>query len=185
MRRAIISLVIALSLGSAGSSAGASDQPDWKRVINERLPLYGHRNWIVVADSAYPAQARDGIETIISRSDQIEVLQYVMNLLSSAKHVRPIVVMDQELKYVPEADAPGIAAYRTRLSGIFKDRQVQTLPHAQIISKLDTAGQTFRILIIKTNMTLPYTSVFLQLDCAYWPPEAEKRMRAVMAGKGK
>lgn len=32
-----------------------------------------------------------------------------------------------------------------------------------------------------TNMTLPYTSVFLQLDCAYWKREAEQQLRARMA----
>jgi hypothetical protein len=32
-------------------------------------------------------------------------------------------------------------------------------------------------------MTMPYTSVFLQLDCAYWGPEAEQKLRAAMAGK--
>jgi len=30
------------------------------------LPLFGHRNWIVVADSAYPAHSMPGIETIVS-----------------------------------------------------------------------------------------------------------------------
>ena len=27
-------------------------------------PVMGHRNWVVVADLAYPAQSRAGIETI-------------------------------------------------------------------------------------------------------------------------
>ena len=46
--------------------------------------------------------------------------------------------------------------------------------------KLDEAGQTFRILIIKTNMTIPYPSVFLQLNCKYWSADAEQRLRAQM-----
>ena len=50
---------------------------------------------------------------------------------------------------------------------------------------LDEAGQTFRVLIIKTDMTLPYTSVFLQLDCGYWTAEAEKRLRETMAAPRK
>lgn len=185
MRRSIISLVILLSLISIPSSAGSGDRSNWKQVLNDRLPLYGHRNWIIVADSAYPAQTRDGIETIVSGSDQLEVLRYVDNLLSSAKHVRPIVFLDRELKYVSEADAPGITAYRDQLSAFLKGRDAQMLPHEQIISKLDTIGQTFRILIIKTNMALPYTSVFLQLDCAYWSSEAEKRLRTSMPTKEK
>ena len=27
-------------------------------------------------------------------------------------------------------------------------------------------------------MTIPYTSVFLQLDCKYWSADAEQRLRA-------
>jgi hypothetical protein len=30
-------------------------------------------------------------------------------------------------------------------------------------------------------MTLPYTSVFLQLDCGYWSADAERRLREAMA----
>jgi len=32
--------------------------------------------------------------------------------------------------------------------------------------------------MIKTNLSLPYTSVFIWLDCGYWSDEAEKRLRA-------
>lgn len=185
MRAAVISLLFSLSFVQIAASADAGDQLKWKQVLNDRLPFYGHRNWIVVADSAYPAQARDGIETIVSGADHLQVLQYVDQLLSSAKHVRPILFIDRELKYVPDADAPGITGYRNQLSALFRDRDVQTLPHEQIISKLDAAGEKFRVLIIKTNMALPYTSVFFQLDCAYWSSEAEKRLRTSMARQEK
>ena len=47
------------------------------------------------------------------------------------------------------------------------------------------SSKTFRVLIIKTTLTIPYTSVFLQLDCAYWSAAAESRLRAKMAAQGK
>ena len=43
-----------------------NDRLDHPRARLERrnsatvLPLFGHRNWIVVADSAYPAQSQAG-----------------------------------------------------------------------------------------------------------------------------
>ena len=43
--------------------------------------------------------------------------------------------------------------------------------------QLDQAAKTFHVLIIKTNMTLPYTSVFLQLSASYWGDEEEQRLR--------
>jgi hypothetical protein len=163
---------------------GADTNSNWQKVLAERIPAYGHRNWIVVADSAYPAQAKDGIETIVADADQLQVLEVVLAALAKSKHVTPIIHTDQELNYLDDAQAPGVEAYRERLETMFKDKTVESSPHERIIEKLAEVSQTFRVLIIKTNMTVPYTSVFLQLDCAYWGPGAEKGLRAKMAAAG-
>jgi len=161
-----------------------SADSNWQKILADRIPSYGHRNWIVVADSAYPAQAKEGIETLVANADQLQVLETVLEALGKSKHVAPIIYMDQELKYLDDSQAPGVEAYRDKLAAIFKDRTVESLPHERIIERLDTVSQTFRVLIIKTTMTVPYTSVFLQLDCAYWGPDAEKGLRAKMAAAG-
>jgi L-fucose mutarotase/ribose pyranase (RbsD/FucU family) len=163
---------------------GADSNTDWQKVLADRLPAYGHRNWIVVADSAYPAQARDGIETIVADADQLQVLQAVMDAIGKSKHVTPIIHLDRELTYLDDQQAPGVEAYRAHLEAMFKDATVDSIPHEKIIERLDEVSKTFKVLIIKTNMTIPYTSVFLQLDCAYWGPDAEKGLRAKMAAAG-
>ncbi len=163
---------------------GADTTPTWQQVLAERIPAYGHRNWIVVADSAYPAQAREGIETVVADADQVHVLEVVLAALAKSRHVTPIVHTDQELSFLDDGQAPGVEVYRDKLGAMFKDKPVESLPHEQIIEKLDEVSKTFRVLIIKTNMTLPYTTVFLQLDCAYWGPDAEKGLRAKMAAAG-
>lgn len=175
--------VLALTVAAAQQPAHAAPKPapSWQQAVAERLPLYGHRNWIVIADPAYPAQSSPGIETIVSNADQLEVVRAVLKAVDGSKHVRPILYTDAELRYVSDSDAPGISAYREQLARVLGSRPVSALPHEQIISKLDDAGKTFRVLIIKTNMTLPYTSVFLQLDCGYWSADAEQRLRAAMA----
>jgi hypothetical protein len=162
-------------------SGYAQSAPNWQTLVRERLPLYGHRNWIVIADSAYPAQSGEGIETIVSGADQLEVVRHVLNLVSHSPHVRPIVYTDKELNFVSEEDAPGVSTYRRNLSGLLGALPRNSLLHENIIARLDETGKTFRVLIIKTNLTIPYTSVFLQLDCAYWGSEAEKRLREAMA----
>jgi L-fucose mutarotase/ribose pyranase (RbsD/FucU family) len=162
--------------------AGAS--APWRQTLADRLPLYGHRNWIVIADSAYPAQTRPGIETIVTHADEIEVTRAVLELLNHARHVTPTVFTDAELKYVPEKDAPGIDAYRKQLAQLLGSRKVDAIPHDQVIARLDKAGETFKVLILKSNLTIPYTSVFLQLDCAYWPSQAESRLRDAMQNAG-
>jgi hypothetical protein len=62
---------------------------------------------------------------------------------------------------------PGIGAYRDALAKTLANQPAQVLPHEQIIGKLDEAGKVFKVLLIKTPLTLPYTSVFFQLECGY------------------
>lgn len=166
---------------AAPATISANGGSGWESILVERLPLYGHRNWIVVADSAYPAQSRAGIETVVSQAQHIDVLRVALAHLSASKHVRPIVYQDQEFEFVPEQDAPGIGEYKRQLATVLKQTKVTVLPHLDIIHKLDETAKTFDVLIIKSTLTLPYTSVFFDLDCAYWPASAEERLRARMA----
>ncbi|MCP4455974.1 MAG: hypothetical protein GY809_31335 [Planctomycetes bacterium] len=149
----------------------------WRGQIKKNLPELGHRNWIVVADSAYPMQNSSGITTLVTGRDQLSVLETVLKAIEDAPHVRAIVQTDKELAYVSEADAPGVTAYRERLKAMLKDKAVQVKPHNTIIADLDEASQMFNILLLKTTMTVPYTSVFFQLDCAYWSADQENRLR--------
>lgn len=165
------------------SAASSNSSTGWERILQERLPLYGHRNWIVVADSAYPAQSHPAIETVFSGADQIAALTAVVAALRSTAHVRPIIHADQELSLVSENDAPGVDSYRKQLTTLV-GKELKSTPHEEIISMLDRAAQLFRVLIIKTTMTIPYTSVFFELDCAYWNADSERRLRSAMASQG-
>ena len=60
---------------------------DLEQQLNSILPLFGHRNWIVVADSAYPAQSKPGIETMVAGGDQIEVVRKVRDAIAACAHV--------------------------------------------------------------------------------------------------
>lgn len=150
---------------------------DWKTELKQQLPIYGHRNWIVVADSAYPKQSSSAIETIYTDKGQLEVLAYVLEQIESAPHVQANVLIDAELDSVTEKDAPGVDAYRKRLNLLLKDRQFKVMPHEEIISKLDKSAKLFNILLLKTDLTIPYTSVFFELECGYWDAEKERRLR--------
>jgi len=159
-------------------------KPDWERELHALLPLYGHRNWIVVADSAYPAQSKPGIETIISGAGQIEVTRRVLDAVNASRHVRANVYLDKELEYVGEADAPGVTRYRKQIDELLAGANKIPMLHEQIIAKLDQVSQVFRVLIIKTELTIPYTTVFFELGCAYWPADSDERMRKAMAASG-
>src|ERR1700726_2596666 len=185
---AAVCLVPGFALAQNRTSAGAMPQDarshqDWRVRLNQQLQLMGHRNWIAVVDSAYPLQTSAGIETIETNDDQLDVVRAVLDQLTKAKHVRPEIFTDAELKVVPESDAAGITAYREALTSLLGNTEAQSLPHEEIISKLDEAGKTFHILVLKTKLTIPYTSVFIRLECAYWKPDAEKRLREKMASQ--
>jgi hypothetical protein len=157
----------------------------WEQQFTTLLPLYGHRNWIVVADSAYPSQSKPGIETVVSGAGQLEVARKVLDAINASPHVRANVYLDQELDYVAETDATGVTRYRTDLAELLKGANTIPMLHEQIIAKLDQVSQVFRVLIVKTTLTIPYTTVFFELGCAYWPADAESRMRKSMAAAGK
>lgn len=165
---------------SVSATLDAAPSRDWKAKVAEAMPLMGHRNWILVVDSAYPLQTSSGVDTVETNADQIEVTQAVLSIIGSSIHVRPIVFMDSELPYVPEADAPGASAYREKISKILGGYKVQSLLHEGMLATIDQTGKAYQVLVLKTNMTVPYSSVFIRLDCKYWSADAEERLRTKM-----
>jgi hypothetical protein len=179
--RLIKYLLGALTLFAAIATAADTGADEWKSVLKDRLKLYGHRNWIVIADSAYPEQSAEGIETIVSNNGHVDVLKEVLAEISASRHVRAIPHTDKELQFLSESEAPGVSAYREQLFALLPKAQTNSQRHEEIIHNLDVVSKSFRVLIIKTNMTMPYTSVYLELGCAYWSADAEQHLRARMA----
>jgi hypothetical protein len=58
------------------------EDENWEQQLAEMLPLYGHRNWIVVADAAYPAQSKPGIATAVIDCSQIDAVKTVRDLIA-------------------------------------------------------------------------------------------------------
>jgi hypothetical protein len=181
--RAAISVLALASFSSFffAQTPAAAPSSDWKAIVQNRLSLYGHRNWIVVADSAFPAYAESGIETIAVNEDLPSVLKYVAHAISSSRHVRATVFVDQELQFIEEYDYPGVTQFRQQIAAEFAKEQVSSMPHADIMNKVDEAGKTYRILFLKTTATIPYTTVFMRLDCGYLSDGVERKIRAAMA----
>ncbi len=159
-------------------------QTSWQQKVKQELPLLGHRNWIVIVDSAYPLQNSSGVETIDTGTDQLTVLNYVLGAFKESKHVRPLVHLDAELASVPESEAAGVDLYREQLKSRIAGMPVDFVLHQTLIDQLNDVGKSFHVLVLKTSMTIPYTSVFLQLDCKYWSAESEARLREKMKAAG-
>jgi len=149
--------------------------------LHSCLPVFGHRNWIVIADAAYPQQTSAGIETLVVELEQIDLVRMVLESIAASSHVRACVYTDLELKFVSEQDAPGVTAYRQALECLLEHCDMKQIPHEEIIARLDERARTFRVLILKTAMAIPYTSIFCELECGYWNAEAEERLRLAMS----
>ena len=173
-------VVLVLGFLMAAPMFLAAQKASWQTTVDQNLPLLGHRNWILIVDSAYPLQSSAGVETVETNADQLDVIRYVMGAINKSLHVRPDIFMDAELPFVQEEDAPGTSAYRDAIDKLFDGQTVQSELHEKLIADVGEAGQTFRVLVLKTKLTVPYSSVFLRLNCKYWGDDAEERMRAKM-----
>jgi hypothetical protein len=154
--------------------------PAWHATVDQDLPLLGHRNWILIVDSAYPLQTSPGVETVETHADQLEVTRYVLGAINKSIHVRPDIFMDAELPFVQEEDAPGTSSYRDAIEKLLDGQKVQSELHEKLIADVDEAGRTMHVLVLKTRSAIPYSSVFIRLNCKYWGDDAEERMRSKM-----
>jgi hypothetical protein len=166
------------------ASLTVHSQSEWREKVHSEMPLMGHRNWIAVVDSAYPLQSSRGIETIETNEDHLVVLDHVLKEISGSQHVRALAHTDMELQYLPEADAPGVTRLRNDLKALLAGVPTDSVPHQSLIDGLNATSQGFHVLILKTRMTIPYSSVFLQLDCSYWSAEAEAKLRKAIKDAG-
>lgn len=162
----------------------AANPISWQTKVQQELPLLGHRNWIVIVDSAYPLQTSPGIETVATGTDQLTVVREVLRSIADSRHVRPVVFMDAELPFVSEQEAPGVSKYRDAIKSALGDLRVHSVLHEHLIRDMNQTSNSFHVLILKTTLTIPYTSVFLRLDCKYWSDADEQNLRQNMKNRG-
>ncbi|MFN3651704.1 MAG: hypothetical protein ACK47B_19175 [Armatimonadota bacterium] len=157
---------------------------DWRARFRELLPALGHRNWILIADSAYPAQV-GAVEVLPTGEEHEALVREVVREVSGAPHLRPVVWYDAELDTLPEELAPGRDSAHALITRDLAHLSPSPVLHAELIERLGKAAQSFTVLILKSTGTVPYSSVFLELDCGYWGPEAEAELRRRMDAEEK
>jgi hypothetical protein len=165
----ILSFLLAAPMFLAAQTAAPSA---WQAKVDHDLPLLGHRNWILIVDSAYPLQSSSGVETVETKADQLDVVRYVLGAIGKSIHVRPDIFMDAELPYVQEEDAPGTSAYRDAIAKLLDGQTIESELHEKLIGDVDEAGRLVHVLVLKTKLAIPYSSVFIRLNCKYWGDDA-------------
>ncbi|KIA94796.1 hypothetical protein OC25_08900 [Pedobacter kyungheensis] len=176
-------LVCAIWLAACTGKTGTNKNEqtaDWKTEFRKKLPLLGHRNWILVVDKAFPLQQSAGMEYIYAPEGMEAVLREVILGIKTAEHIKPIIYRDRELEFVK----PLVGAKADQLiqstQAILKGTAVNTMLHDSVFKQLDREAGLFKVLVIKTNETVPYSSTFIKLDCGYWDAAKEAAMRKEM-----
>ena len=167
----------------AGCTAGertTMPAESWQRTVEQQLPLLGHRNWVLIVDKAFPDQTNAGILTVNTGAAMPEVLEFVQRQLVASPHVKPIVYRDAELAYMTDSLSPGITAAEKEIATVLGPQKVNVILHDAVFGKMSAAAGTFSVLVLKTESLHPYTSVFFELDCAYWSNEKETALRRKM-----
>ena len=128
---------LATSCCNTGNTDPGNDaDTSWKTTLEQKLPLLGHRNWIVVTDMAYPLQTNPGITTLYAEEPYADVISTVDSLIGQAPHVFAHVYQDQEQTRLSEALAPGWDEYKESVSKVLGTDDVKLVPHEELIKRL-------------------------------------------------
>ena len=58
--------------------------------------------------------------------------------------------------------------------------KVQYINHESLLNQIDSISSFYKVLVVKTNLVLPYTSTFIELDCKYWNSEKQQLLNDKM-----
>lgn len=174
----ILLLFSIFTLFSCQSPETKTEEKRWEEHLVDELPLLGHRNWILVVDKAFPMPAKsEGYVVINSNEEPLKVLSKTIEMIAGQPHIKPVFYNDLEFNFIREDWVEGITKYRDELNRLIDKNNIKQFPHEDIFKMFSEGDSRFRIIIIKTNGLIPYSSVFIELDCGYWNSSYEKALR--------
>lgn len=158
-----------------------SKAPTWLSTVDQEVQKLGSFNWIIIAEPSFPALSRSGVTTITTPVSTTDALDGVLQTLDAHSHVRPRIHLTREASAITEHDTPGINDYRAKIKKVLNERETLTLTNNALNLLITDARKNYRILVIKTTTSLPYTSVFMELESGYWDGVSETALRKRMS----
>ncbi|MGB2403008.1 MAG: hypothetical protein ACPIA7_06315 [Akkermansiaceae bacterium] len=169
----------------SGCAGDAGREKPWVSTIRHELGYLGARNWVIVAEAAFPIHSRRGLSVVQINGEIPVVVDAVERVIEEKSHVKPRLYVATEAGNVPYDYAPGIKNYRAQLKQALHGRETVQIEHSILLEMLNDASKTYRVLVLKTRSALPYTSVFMELGSGYWDAESESALREVMENERK
>lgn len=161
----------------AHAPEGGADSKLAEQLAANVAPL-GARNWIVIAESSFPVYAGAGVETINVDAPSDVVFMEVLDILESEGRLQPRIWVSSELDAVTEDYAPGVRKFRRSLGKLLPGRFHYRLANHIINKQVEAAIKTFRVLVVKTSTSLPYSNICIELDSGYWNADSEAELRS-------
>ncbi len=165
---------------SAAAAEAEEQRAALRAELAPHLNVLGARNWIVIADPAYPILAGEGVDVLTVDADTAATLREVLVTLAEDGSLTPRLWLCSELEVVPEKRAPGIRRFRNTVNRLISRHLHYEVTDRIIALQLAQAAQTYRILYIKTTTALPYSTVAIELDSGYWDSDDEAELRERM-----
>jgi len=152
-------------------------QRTWSQQVDSEIAELGAYNWILITESAYPAPGRPGAHTLLSPYKLPRTLDSVLQSIESTGHVRPRIYLSQESAELSEDYAPGIDNHRSNLTKYLHEFPTQSLSGHSLESMLRSSKKGNRVLVVKSQTALPYTTIYIELESGYWDGESETALR--------
>lgn len=159
------------------AQARAENLEKLRAQIAPELTRLGARNWIVIADPTLPVLAGAGVQVLPVEANNADTLREVLDQLELQAALVPRLWVSRELTAIPENRAPGIRRYTREMKNLIRGRFHYYLDQRLINIQLAQAAANYRVLYLKTNTHLPYSSIAIELDSGYWNPDAEAEIR--------
>jgi len=148
-----------------------------KQIIQSEISQLGAHNWIIIAEAAYPIPSEAQSKVIYLDASIIEVTQLVLESIDQHGHITPRIQISRESEIVSEKIDPTIASFKQQINETLLTRNYQELPQELIDLSILESQKKYRHLILKTNSTYPYCSLFLELESGYWDGQSESILR--------
>ncbi|MFT6863592.1 MAG: hypothetical protein ACJAVK_002153 [Akkermansiaceae bacterium] len=168
-----------LLLGGCGTSREKLP-PAWGETVAREVDALGIQNWIIIAESSFPLVSRGGVRTLVVDAEIPELVDYVVNHLESSENVNPTFNTARELPFVSNDRAPGIDQFRLNLKEALHGHEVRQMDNRSLSMLASSDASKFAVLVLKSKTSLPYSSVFVDLDSGYWDRDSEDKLRRDM-----
>lgn len=176
MKKISLALLFLL-LANGCTSMLPESHSQWSKSLNAEIAELGAYNWILVTEAAYPAPGRPAAHSLLSPYKSPRTLELTLQSIDDSGHTSPRIYLTKELERIKEVYAPGMNEHRENLLNSLHGRTTQSLPSQSLESLLRTSKNGNRVLVIKSQTALPYTSIYIELESGYWSGESETALR--------